>query len=133
MRGIADLLGRGGNLPLGARGEREAERWLRTRGYRILARNLQSVSDEIDLLALDPDGETLVVVEVKTRGDTAHGLPEEQVGFRKQKRLARIASRLQQTRRYRGKPLRFDVVAIIWPDGEEAKVKHIPSAFESPI
>ncbi len=52
-------------LPLGRRGERAAEKYLRRNGYRIVARNFRAAGAEIDLVAMD--GETLVFVEVKTR------------------------------------------------------------------
>ena len=41
--------------------------WLRLKGYRILARNWRSAAGEIDLIARR--GATLVIVEVKQRGD----------------------------------------------------------------
>jgi putative endonuclease len=119
-------------LPLGARGEREAARWLRRRGFRILERNFHVGDDEADLLAIDPDGRTLVVVEVKTRAadDIA---PESGVDERKQFRLARLAARLMKMRRFSGRPIRFDAIAVIWPQRGAPHVRHIVAAFDSPI
>jgi len=127
---ILRLAGRGGTF--GQRGERVAARWLRRRGFRIVERNRRAGKDEADIVAIDPDGRTLVVVEVKTRRDDRI-LPEEQVNRAKQYHLARLASRLMKQSRYRGRPIRFDVIAVVWPEGARPTVQHYESAFESPI
>ena len=50
----------------GELGERVAERWLRARGWRILARRFRSGHRDLDLVA-ERDG-TVAFVEVKARG-----------------------------------------------------------------
>jgi putative endonuclease len=117
--------------PIGVRGEKLAAKWLRRRGYRILQHNLPVGDDEADLIALDPDRRTIVVVEVKTRTDETPA-PELSVNRTKQFRMARLASRLQKQRDYRDHPFRFDAIAIVWPEGGEPSVRHHPGAFESP-
>jgi putative endonuclease len=117
--------------PLWRRGEKLAAKWLRQRGYRILERNLPLADDEADLVAIDPDGRTIVIVEVKTRGSDAIA-PEASITPIKQFHLSRLASRLQQRRGYQDRPFRFDALAIVWPDGGEPTVRHIPGAFQSP-
>ena len=52
-------------LPLGRRGEKAAERYLRRQGYVLVARGQRDRLGEIDLVAID--GRTVVFVEVKTR------------------------------------------------------------------
>ena len=53
------------HLALGKRGEKDAERLLETKRYRILARDWRTRAGELDIVALD--GETVVFVEVKAR------------------------------------------------------------------
>ena len=120
--------------PLGRRGEAYAAKWLKRRGFRILQRNLPLVDDEADIVALDADGRTVVIVEVKTRCAAADdGMPPELALTRtKQFRLARLASRLQQSQEYSDRPFRFDVVAIVWSERGEPIVRHHAGAFESP-
>lgn len=118
------------NEPVGLRGERLAAKWLERHGYEILERNRTVADDEADLVALDPDGKTIVIVEVKSRiGGIA---PEQAVTPTKQFRLSRLASRLQRLPRYKDRPLRFDAVAVTWPESGKPVVRHIPGAFHSP-
>lgn len=97
-------------LPLGRRGERAAEKYLKRNGYRIVARNFRAAGAEIDLVAID--GDTLVFVEVKTRRSRAAGAPEEAVDERKQIRMRRAAEAFSAQYRVGDKDLRFDIVAV---------------------
>ena len=97
-------------LPLGRRGERAAEKYLKRNGYRIVARNFRAAGAEIDLVAMD--GETLVFVEVKTRRSRDAGAPEEAVDERKQSRMRRAAEAFSVRYRVGEKELRFDIVAV---------------------
>jgi putative endonuclease len=97
-------------LPLGRRGERAAEKYLKRNGYRIVARNFRAAGAEIDIVAMD--GETLVFVEVKTRRSRDAGAPEEAVDERKQSRMRRAAEAFSVRYRVGEKELRFDIVAV---------------------
>lgn len=110
----------------GRRGERLAERHLKSRGYRIVARNFRAAGAEIDLVALD--GETLVFVEVKARRSTAAGTPAEAADARKQHRLRRAATVFAAGRHADGRPMRFDVVAISG-EGRRRSLEHLRDAF----
>jgi putative endonuclease len=118
-------------IPLGQRGEQVAALWLERSGYRILERNRKLGDDEADLIALDPDRKTIVIVEVKSRAG-ATAIPELQVTPAKQRFIARLASRLQRLPAYRDRPFRFDVVAVLLPESGEPIVRHHPGAFTSP-
>jgi len=95
---------------LGVWGESQAVRFLRRRGFRILARNWQSPGGEIDLIA-ERTGE-VHFVEVKTRRSDAYGEPEEAIGLEKKGRMREAArAYLNQFRRPPAEAS-FDVIAV---------------------
>lgn len=113
---------------LGDRGEREAARFLRKKGYRIITRGYRTRRGEIDLIARD--GDALVFVEVKTR---RKGQPAEAVTPEKQRRVALAAYEFARAHHLLGRRARFDVVAVVWPDDRRApSIEHITNAFQPP-
>lgn len=74
---------------LGRAGEEAAATLMHARGMRILARNWRSGPLELDLVCRE--GDTLVFVEVKTRGPGSLGSALEAVGPRKRQSLIRAA------------------------------------------
>lgn len=123
---------RQGHLALGSGGERIAARFLRRRGYRIVHRNHRVAGVEADLIAIGPDGRTLVIVEVKTRRSDAVAA-EDRIDRQKQFRLARLAVQLQKQPRFRDRPVRFDTVAVLLAPRCRPEVRHVEAAFDSPF
>lgn len=112
---------------LGDQGEREAARFLRRSGLRILSRGYRTEQGEVDLIARD--GDTLVFVEVKSR---SRGEPAEAVTPEKQRRLTLAALHFLKRHDLLEQKCRFDVVAIVWPEGRHpASVEHLRDAFEA--
>jgi putative endonuclease len=116
---------------LGRRAEDLARRHLEARGLRLLERNYRCRAGELDLVMLD--GDTLVLVEVRSRSTSDHGDAASTVGARKQLRFTRAARHLLLARPdYRRLPARFDVVAIDpGPAGEPPRVTWIRGAFQA--
>ncbi len=113
---------------LGVAGEKEAERFLKKKGYRIIARNYRTRHGEIDLIALD--GDTLVFVEVKTRGSDNFGLPQEAVDRRKRAHITKVSKYfLAENHGFKDHNVRFDVVGLT-VEGGILRVEHISNAFE---
>ena len=83
-------------------------------------------ADEISCgeLVICATGETLCFVEVRSRADSRHGLPEETISRTKRRRIARAAEHYLMAMRQQQAFCRFDVVAI---DG--AEVRLIQDAF----
>ena len=118
-----------GDRHLGNRGERRAAKFLRRKGYKILARQCTSRLGEIDLIALE--GETIVFVEVKTRRSDSAGLPSEAVTPAKQKKLTSLALVYLKRHGLLEHRARFDVVTVLWPaEGKQPEIVHYQNAFE---
>jgi putative endonuclease len=113
---------------LGDRGENVAARHLRNSGYRIIVRNFQCPLGEIDIIARD--GKTLVFVEVKTR-TMDDPTPEDQVNEAKQHQITKTAKLYLTRYGFPQPPARFDVIAVVWPNGRDAQVRHTQNAFEA--
>ncbi len=128
LRRIAGVGGGAGGdrKEFGRRGERDAERYLKRRGYRILDRNFRAAGAEIDLIATE--GGSLVFIEVKARRSVASGTPQEAVDERKQRRIRRAAEIYVARERARDLPIRFDVVAILMNEGA-AQIELVKDAF----
>ena len=93
------------------------------RNYRV-ARGPRARGGEIDLILRERDG-TLVFVEVRTRGGSAHGGAAASVGSVKQRSLVFAAQHFLAGLRTLP-PCRFDVVAI---DGEH--IEWLRAAFDA--
>ncbi|MDP2401060.1 MAG: YraN family protein [Actinomycetota bacterium] len=112
---------------IGRRGEDAATAYLENAGMTVVERNWRDKSGEIDIVALD--GETLVIVEVKTRRAITAGSPEESVSPTKQKRLTRLGRIYMERAGLSECDVRFDVVAILVLAEDRALLRHHRAAF----
>lgn len=118
---------------LGQRGEDMAADYLERHGWDVLERNWRCPFGEVDIVALDRQGEKDVValVEVKTRlvpAGASDVAPEVFVDWRKQRRYRTLALcyLLGHSEVF---SLRFDVIGIgVQPEGG-AHLRHLPNAF----
>lgn len=114
----------------GDRGERAAEAYLTTLGYRVLERNLRVGRDEIDLLVQYED--LVAIVEVRFRGAGAFEAPLTSIDAKKRAKLVRAAHRLWRERWARDPSpprLRFDVVGVTLDERGGTHVEHVAGAF----
>jgi putative endonuclease len=95
----------------GSGAEARALEYLQGHGLRLLARNWRCKLGELDLVM--QDGETVAVIEVRSRARSDYGAAAETIDARKQARLIR-ATRLWLAQRPQlaERPLRFDVVTF---------------------
>ncbi len=99
---------------LGRRAEDMAHRYLRRRGYQVVARNFRTVSGtaEADIIAWD--GPTLVIAEVKSRGTDAFGPPDRAVDEEKRIQLERAARDYCRRSGTDFERVRFDIVNVVF-------------------
>ena len=114
------------HLKVGRWGEKQAERFLKNAGYKILGRRVRvGRHDEIDLIARLND--TMVFVEVKTRKTEKYGRPAAAVNREKRRKLSRAAVTFLQRRKLRPPYIRFDVIEVI---EEPFEIRQIENAFQ---
>ena len=86
---------------------------------------------EVDIIALD--GDTVVLVEVKTRvaqgGKADEIVPELAVGNRKKGKYQKLALMFLSLRPQYDS-IRFDVAAVSLVDRDRARIRYLTSAFE---
>jgi putative endonuclease len=111
---------------LGATSEDQAAVFLKKKGYRILERNAVYKVGEVDIVA--QDGETLVFVEVRSRTDPGQVHPAATVTRKKQRQIVRTAMAYCQHHQIRDTMIRFDVVAVLGPEGV---IELYQNAFEA--
>ncbi len=120
----------GRNNIAGAWGEEQAAKYLRRKGFRLLAMGYRCRFGEIDIIA--SNRKYLVFVEVKTRKNDRFAQALEFVDARKQNRLRSTAQFYLESYPTDLQP-RFDVIEIYAPDGIETvspQIRHLEDAFE---
>ena len=114
---------------VGDMGEREAVKFLKKKGYKILETNFKTKFGEIDIIA--KKDEYICFVEVKTRSTDEFGEPREAVDNRKQHKITSVAK--YYIMNHDDVLCRFDVIEVRY--NKETKkiteINHIEDAFWS--
>lgn len=109
---------------LGERGEELAVRHLVSKGYTILERNWRQGKAEVDIIARH--GDTLAVVEVKSRSSEDFGDPLDAVG-REKIRLLRKAINAYVNLKGIDLEIRFDLIGVVLEDDRQ-RIRHVEDA-----
>lgn len=128
----------------GSFGENLAQKFLKKKGYKILATNYQKRAGEIDIIAIETKRarktredyksmsnlmkkeDVLVFVEVKSRNSLDYGRPADAVNAKKGKHYQSVARTfLTLNPKFGGMPFRFDIVEVV---GSEVST-HLINAF----
>jgi putative endonuclease len=112
---------------LGRKGEDIAHRYLRSRGYNVVARRfrLEDGSGEVDLIARRRN--TIIFVEVKTRRTTAYGAPERAVDPEKERKIVRAARSYVLKSGAEWSQVRFDIISVVI--AKPPVITHFEDAF----
>ena len=111
---------------LGRKSEKLVEEYLKKQGIKILKRNYRTPFGEADIVA--KDGDTIVIVEVKTRRSTYLVEPETAVDVFKQRNLIWAANSFVNRFQY-DNDIRFDIISIVIDRNNEKRIEHIEDAF----
>jgi putative endonuclease len=113
---------------LGTIGENLAFNHLQEMNWRMLERNWRCRTGEIDIIAMD--GETLVIIEVRTRSSTSFGTPQESIHALKQNKVRETAQVYANRYKLLHLQQRFDVVSIVTDkEGRLQTLEHLSNAF----
>ena len=113
---------------VGSFGEREAVKFLRKNGYKIIETNYTTKFGEIDIIAQKES--YICFIEVKTRSNENYGVPRDAVNYYKQKKIISVAD-YYMLGKNQDMFLRFDVIEVIVSRDKKKveKIEHIQDAF----
>ncbi|HKQ71562.1 MAG TPA: YraN family protein [Polyangiaceae bacterium] len=117
-------------LRAGKAAEVEVASDLEARGLTILGTNVRLGPLEIDIVALE--GDTVVVVEVRTRGTTAWQTGLESVARAKARRIRKAGERLWRQRFQRDprvSRMRFDVAVVTYDPPGTPRIEYARAVF----
>ncbi len=113
----------------GQKAERIAEKYLKSRGFKIIARNFRTRIGEIDLIAIK--NRTLVFVEVKSEVEKVNLSAEEKVDLKKRQKIFKVAEEFllkNQNKLKKVEDIRFDVIVVRFYNTKQ-EVIHYEGAF----
>lgn len=108
---------------LGQRGEELAAAYLTAIGIEVVDRNWRCADGEIDLVGID--GDTLVIVEVKTRSSLDYGDPLEAITPAKLARLYLLAARWRRASARHYPSFRVDAVSVLDNGSGAPVIEHL--------
>jgi putative endonuclease len=117
------------HLTVGRKGERTAFFYLRRRGFIVVARGWRSgrAPGDLDLVAWE--GDTLCIIEVKTRTTRAVATAEASVDEHKQKTLKRLARHYLRQLQQQDVLVRFDILSIYFEENRPVDFDFFRGAF----
>jgi len=108
-------------LSKGEKGEKIAEKYLTSNGYRIVCKNFRSKMGEVDIIA-ERDND-LYIIEVKYRSNKNFGYGFESITEKKKNAIINTAKYYIMKTDIK-KRVRFDVISI-----DDGNITHIQDAF----
>lgn len=107
---------------LGKIGELQAVKFIKRKGYKILAKNFVNSYGEIDIIAKFKN--QYIFIEVKTKSNLEYGFPQEEVTKSKQEKIKKGALKFLRQNRIQTDKVRFDVIEVF-----NETINHIENAF----
>jgi len=131
------------NRQTGGKGEQEAERLLRKKGYKILEMNWGNKWGEVDLICMDSrlrgndaphqsvqGNDVVVFVEVKAKTGYEYGAPWQMVNRRKLAQVRRMGGLFLTNKGWQDKACRIDVVGVVFDrSGKVVEIDHYENVY----
>ena len=117
------------NLITGDLGEKLAIRYLKQKGYKLIANNYRTPLGEIDIIAEEKN--ITVFVEVKTRRSEKFGNPLSSITYHKQKQIIKNCLYFLKKFFLMDHPFRIDCIGILLNDKNNSNViTHLKNVIE---
>jgi putative endonuclease len=113
----------------GQKAEDLVEAFLRSKGLKIIDRNVSCRWGEIDIVA--QDGKYMVFVEVRSVSESFLVHPFETITRKKRANITKTANWYLKRKGLINAFVRFDVVGVIWRSNGEPEVKWLKGAFDA--
>lgn len=115
---------------LGYWGEEIAAKFLLDKGWYIRHRDWHSGHRDIDIVAIDEDMTTLLIVEVKTRSTIIMGEPDKAIDALKRDNIIHAAADYVRCFRLGHLDLRYDTISIVGNPDRGFTIEHKENAFD---
>ncbi len=115
---------------LGQWGEDVAAKYLISKGWYIRDRNWRNHHKEIDIVCIDEDMTTLLIVEVKTRSTDAFGQPDEAMTLEKRHNIIRAAHDYVLSNYLTHLTLRYDTISVVGTPETGHTIEHKEGAYD---
>lgn len=115
---------------LGKWGEDKAEEYLRSKGWYILARDWHYGHKDLDIIAVDEEDTTILVVEVKTRSNEELEYADDAVDLQKKNNILQSVAAFLRQNRLSQHTVRYDVISVIGTDDSNFTLRHTENAFD---
>ncbi|WP_040211705.1 YraN family protein [Clostridium polynesiense] len=113
---------------IGSYGEELAVLYLVNNGYSIIKRNLRCSKGEIDIIAVN--GEIVSFIEVKSRYNSAFGLPAESITCFKKNRIISSSKYFIHRLNLYNYYIRFDIIEVYFNhSNNEYTIRFLEDAF----
>ncbi len=109
---------------LGHWGEQLAANYLESKGWYIRHKDWRYNHKDIDIVCIDEDMTTLLIVEVKTRSTDIWGAPDEAIDLEKRKNIIQAAAAYIHMYNLEHLNLRYDSISIIGTPQTSYKLEH---------
>lgn len=116
---------------LGHWGEDLAAQYLEKKGWYIRSRDWHFGHRDIDIVAIDEESSTLLIVEVKTRASDIWGEPDESIDLEKKNNIIKATAAYLRAYHMRGIEVRYDTISITGTplDPDHVNIVHKENAF----
>ncbi len=115
---------------LGKWGECKAAEYLREeKGLYIRHIDWRNKHRDLDIVAIDADMTTLIVVEVKTRSSDIWGEPDEAIDLEKKNNIIKATAQYVRAYRLEHLQLRYDTISVVGTPNTTCVITHKEEAF----